>query len=459
MNSRRGMGARDAACRFLIRPIDKRLGERRRQLAEQVDSRDRALFHELVAGTTRREVTLDALLGVFSNAKVERIESRLRAILRVALYQIVYLDRIPHHSAVSEALKLIPSKRGRGFANGVLRQILRESRHLEVDPETTHDQARNSITVSPERRFECDRAFLPDPQSEPISYCAISFGFAADAAEILVKALGQEEAFAVMSRADQRPQTTIRFCGPPSQDSELKATIVAADVDLEVIDGGNGRLFGLPRGVDPASLEPFKTGQLTVQGPFAAQVAPLLDDPANQRVLDLCAPPGGKTIHLAELLPNATIVAFAQDERGRVRMKDTLKRCAHAHVSVVARPENPFSQGPFNAILLDVPCSNSGVLSRRPEARHRLNRENLASLTKLQEQILSKVLHKATEATTSTRVVYSTCSILPIENEELLTRVLKGFPRAKIMKEIRSMPSGPWQDGGYAALIEVSGQG
>ncbi len=453
MSDRPQRHARDAAAKFLARPVDKRLGDSRRNFASMVEARERPLFHELVAGTTRREICLDAVLSAYSNAPIGRIERRLKTVLRLALYQLIFLDGIPDHAAVSESLKLIPSKRARGFANGILRQVLREGRKTDVAPAA--EARRCALPIGESAWFVTQRPILPDPEEEPLAHVAAAHGFPVEAAALLVAGIGDEAALAVMSHANMRPQTALRVCGDLSQRQSCVDSLRQQGVTLESLGGPESGVFGLETGIDPATLTPFQSGELTVQGPFAARVAPLLGPQAGERVLDLCAAPGGKAIHLAELAPDAEIVAYAQDVQGGQRLNSTLARCQRANIKVVQSRKTPYHQGPFDRILLDVPCSNSGVLSRRPEARHRLDRRSLASLAQIQRSLLKKTLSKCSPKTDLTRVVYSTCSILPGENGDLVRLVLKDFANAKLVQEIQALPQGPWLDGGYAALIEL----
>ncbi len=454
MSKRSNLNARAAAAKFLSMPMENRLGAGRRKMADQVEAKDRALFHELVAGTTRREVTIDSILAAFSNAPIKRIERKLRNILRLAIYQLVFLDGVPAHAAVSESLKLIPSKRARGFANGILRQIDRESSIVHGAPEG--EQRLRSLNIKPNSWFVTERPFLPDPDQDPLIYLAIAHGFSPSATKILVKALGDEVAEKVLALANGRPQVALRFCGSKDQQAKARALVAEAGIDLETIPGNRGDICGLGHGVDPVSIVGFKEGQLTVQGPFAASVAPLLAPAAGERILDFCAPPGGKTIHLAELAPEAEIVAYAHDSQGNERLLSTLARCPRENITVATKQRSFWGGEPFDAYLVDVPCSNTGVLSRRPEARHRLDKETLASLAKLQRTMLDRVLSKALEHTGKSRLVYSTCSILPAENEDIVRAATRGQGRLRVVEERHALPEGLWQDGGYAALIEVS---
>jgi 16S rRNA (cytosine967-C5)-methyltransferase len=341
--------------------------------------RDRALLTALVYGVTRWRRPLDWLI----DRCAPRVELPIRQHLRVALFQIRYLTRIPRHAAVNEAVELAKgvSRRAAGFVNAVLRKAA----DLELPD---HPGIRTS---HPDWLLERWRRRFPKTQLDAI--------LEADNAVLPVTA-----------RVNR----------------------------LKVRDGpGLIEIEG-----DPAAHPGFAEGHFTVQDETSMNVAPLLDPKPAERVLDLCAAPGGKTTHLAELMGGQGRVV-AVDLPGRIgRVAESAKRLGLTNVECVAGDGTSVAfREPFDAILLDAPCSNTGVLSRRPDVRWRIREADIAGAVAIQRALLA---HAARLLKPGGRLVYSTCSLEPEEN-----RVdLPGF---RVVKEELTLPSGR-HSGGYAAL-------
>jgi 16S rRNA (cytosine967-C5)-methyltransferase len=197
----------------------------------------------------------------------------------------------------------------------------------------------------------------------------------------------------------------------------------------------------------------YDAGWFSVQDESALRVAQALAPEPGWIILDLCAAPGGKTTHLAELMRDQGSIVACDIDEGRLRTVQTLAgrlgvSCIRTHLLDPRRPVVP--SGPFDAALVDVPCSNTGVLGRRPEVRWRLRPEELPYLTRLQGQLLRTALGRVKSGGV---VVYSTCSIEPEENRALVQSVLKET-RVRLEAEEESVPGRP-ADGGYWARLRV----
>ncbi len=347
------------------------------QRGAALSRRDRALLTTLVYGATRWRRELDWLI----DRCAERVHPEIRQHLRVALFQIRHLDKIPRHAAVNEAVELAKgvSRKSAGFVNAVLRKAADLELPEAVGVRTSH----------PDWLIERWRKrFAPK-----------------DLASIL-------EADNAVLPVTIRP-------------NPLKA---AGPIEVEG---------------DPAADPRFAEGAFTVQDETSMKVAPLLDPNPQERVLDLCAAPGGKTTHLAELMggKGRVIAVDLPDRIGLVA--EAAKRLGLANVDCVAGDGATVAfREPFDAILVDAPCSNTGVLARRPDVRWRLREKDIAGAVAIQHRLLANA---ARLLAPGGRIVYSTCSLEPEEN-----RVdLPGF---RVVKEELTLPTDR-RSGGFQALL------
>ena len=199
-------------------------------------------------------------------------------------------------------------------------------------------------------------------------------------------------------------------------------------------------------------LPGFPDGFWSVQDESAMQAAILLQPQPGERILDMCAAPGGKTCHLAELSDDqAQITACDVSEERLQRIRYNARRLQLNSVTtiLVARDGQDFPAGPFDAILVDVPCSNTGVLWRRPEARWRFHEHELLYLVPLQTRLLIQACERLRPGG---RIVYSTCSVEPEENRGVVDAVLQAFPEFVLAQDQQFLPGQP-SDGAYQALI------
>jgi 16S rRNA (cytosine967-C5)-methyltransferase len=199
-------------------------------------------------------------------------------------------------------------------------------------------------------------------------------------------------------------------------------------------------------------LPGFKQGWFTIQDESAMAAARLLNPAPGTRVWDMCAAPGGKTTHLAEIMQNqGTLLASDIEFRRIMNVEQTRDRLGLNMISTrtIAPDGRNLPDGPFDAILVDAPCSNSGVLGKRPEARHRVTAENVTELAELQARLLRSGLDRLAPGG---RLVYSTCSIEPEENHAVVQSVLADRSDVELREEQEHIPGEP-ADGGYQALL------
>lgn len=430
---------------------------------------DRGLATELAIGVIRRKQTLDAILAAHVRRPQEQTEPGLWRVLQLGVYQLLFLS-IPPHAAVHETVELcrrLGQARWSGFVNGVLRGVQRElteervpapaadavpllsdfDRHrTDEGGPSAGDSTDGGMLVH--RRMK--RPYFADPVREPVAYIAGAFSLPQWLAARWLDRLGWD--------------ATVRYAGwflsPGLMCLRINSLRTNRDAVLQELNAaGIGTAPGeLPESIRLSErtraevLPGFVEGRWSVQDESAQYAAALLDPQPGESVLDLCAAPGGKTTHLAERMENSGSILAADVDADRLaRVGSAAERLGLTIIQPVlsAADASDVPEGPFDRILLDVPCSNTGVLGKRPEARWRISPEGIAELTTVQRRLLEAATARVGPAG---RIVYSTCSIEPEENEEVVCAVLRAHPELDLLEQRRHVPGEP-ADGGYLALI------
>lgn len=454
----RGPSARDLAADVLL-ALETR-GQRVKDGLERVrarvsDPRERGLLTEVAYGTVRHQGTLDVCLSAFSRRPLERLDDAARVGLRLALYQVLFLDRVPPSAAVDHAVGWVRHQAGAGaagFANGVLRGLLRGLTGLAQGAE----DPRRDVPREDGSALRFEDPLFPDPVLAPAQNLGARYAMPPWLVERRLARLGPEATRALLRCEGRRPAVTLRVRrGSPD---DLRQSLRAADPGARLGPVPGSVL--LPAG-EGAALGPVARGDAAVQDATAQRVAPLLEPRPGQRLLDLCAAPGGKALHLADLLAagggGGEVLACDSDPR-KVERLEALRAQVPAGVTwsvqcVPAEGGLPFAPASFDGVLVDAPCSNTGVLRRRVEARWRLSPDDLAALPRLQEALLLRALPLVKPGG---RLVYSTCSIEPEENAGVIARVLAAstVPGLRVENAFEVLPSDD-ADGGFAVILHV----
>lgn len=447
------MSPRDLAYDILLRwseqaiPATQRLEERLD--ADSVRGSDRALAMELVYGVIRRRATLDALLQSHVQRSLEKVETGALTLLRLGLYQLVFLSGTPAYAAVNETAELA-KRLGRpqwtGFVNGVLRSAGRA-----LTDETGDGPAANAVPLADGRYRLLRGNVFPNPALDMAGYFAAAFSFPHWLVVRWQRRIRPAELLRLGFWFNAPPRLSLRINFVRTTRDAFLAKLAEAGIAASASEHPDAvRLEQSARVVD---LPGFAEGWFTVQDESAMWAATLLDPQPGARVLDLCAAPGGKSTHLAALMRNTGSVVAADVDPHRLKLVDETSRrwgLSIVETAVVRRDSSDLPAGPFDAILMDVPCSNTGVLGKRPEARWRLRPEDLAELVALQRQLFDAALSRLRPGG---RLVYSTCSIEPEENLGLIEELLKEHPELRLIEQRTHVPGQP-ADGGSQILLE-----
>jgi len=429
---------RSDAHRFAQDMIEERLGLLR-------NAADRRLFGDLVYGVIRRRGTLDAVLAAYASRPLEEVDRAVLDILRLGLYQILFHERVPAHAAVDEAVRLTRSV-GRpaaaSFVNAVLRTISAGIRFTEA-PDPSRPLA--SLTLRVGRACVFDRAVLPPPEDR-VAHLAALYSYPTWLIERWLARYGAERARELCEVCNEPPALFARPNSLRTDVPGLLARLTEEGVAAEPAAGG--RTIRLPPHTRVKDVRSFREGMFLIQDDSSARVAPFLDPHPGERVLDLCAAPGGKSCHVAELMRNRGVIV-AVDIEG-TRLKRVVENALRLGIGIVATVEAEGAEfarshaGEFDRVLVDAPCSNTGVLRRRVEARWRLSDAVLERLTRTQRALLAGGLRALRPGGV---LVYSTCSLEPEENRELVRAVLAANAGFRLDAEERILPSREGGDG------------
>lgn len=378
---------------------------------------DRALALELFYGVLRNLSLLDFWVGAVRSS---RVESDVRDILRLGLYQL-FLLKTPQHAAVNETVALATNKQ-RPVINGILRSATRQRTALLARADTQPLFIRNS---HPEFLVERWRQH-----------------FGAEHTEEICKWDNQPPPiYGRINRLKIDPKDFLELY--------LDSRLLAANPDFVEFDS-------LP-------VTALDSGHCYIQDPSTVIAGRLLDPEPGEKILDACAAPGGKTSHLAELMQNrGTIIACDRDDQRLGMLKDNVARLGATMVRAVRHdwlyddlPEEIASIGPVDRVLLDAPCTNTGVIRRRVDARWRLQPEDFSRMPDQQFFIARAVLRLLKPGGV---LVYSTCSLEPEENEQVVRRLLSAVPDLRLEAERYSRPFHDGFDGAFAAKLIRTGE-
>lgn len=361
---------------------------------EKLEPRDRALCHELVMGVLRFQLWLDHSIEHFAERPVARLDLAVKLALRLGLYQLRFLTRIPHSATVNESVNLVRRARVRSaesFVNAVLR---RASRELEFDPAAAIE--------------------------DPIERLAISTSHPRWLIERWIKAFGRNEAESLATANNQPAPVAFRVVRRDAAGKILEQ-LRAAGTTLEAsqIADDAWRL----QGGGQLAQELARAGKIYFQDEASQMVAQILDAQPGDQVLDVCAAPGSKTSQIAA---TAAVSVWAGDIH--LHRIETVRQALHTQGltnvgCLVLDGESglPFSEGTFDRVLVDAPCSGTGTLRHNPEIRWRISAADVQELANQQQKILGNA---ALVVKPGGRLIYSTCSVEPEENEGVVTDFL-----------------------------------
>lgn len=375
---------------------------------------DRALATELVYGTLRWRGRIDWMLGRVLDRELEKLEPVVVSGLRIGAYQIAFTERIPASAAVDESVRCVNAlgvERATGLVNAVLRRFAQEFTRIE----------------------------LPSLEADPLGHLTHALSMPPWLADTWLRQYGAEEAAALCRALNEVPPRTVRA-------NRLRTTRDALLEELRTRHPGAEACRMAPDGVvlgrrgDPGRDPAFLEGRCTVQDEASQLVVELLDPQPGERVLDTCAAPGAKSTAIAERIgPQGLVVSLDRHPRRLGLLRRDARRLGlenvRTHVRDASAPvADLLEDGLFDRVLVDAPCSGLGALRRNPDLRWRLQPQDVGKLADAQRAILAQA---ASCLKVGGTLVYSTCTLLPEENDAVVTGLLDATPGLRLVARER----------------------
>lgn len=358
------------------------------------DTRDKAFIKRVTEGTLERQQELDYYLNHFSSLPVKKMKPLIRCLLRMSVYQLLYMDAVPDSAVCNEACKLA-ARRGfgalRGFVNGVLRNISRNKDNLP----------------------------LPDEEREPLRYLAVRYSLPEWLAEYWLEEYGREITTAMAAGLMEIHPVSLRFCSGLSTE-EIGELVNKMEKTGAVLRESPylPRIRLLEHGDNISAMPGFPEGKWTVQDVSSALAVELAGIRETDFVMDVCAAPGGKSLLAAEKADRVLCRDVSGEKTALIQ--ENIARMGAKNMEIQIRDARCFDEacaGKADVVLLDVPCSGLGVMGRKRDIKHRVDREGMKSLIALQREIVGVCSRYVKPGGT---LLYSTCTVNPEENEEMV---------------------------------------
>ncbi len=380
---------------------------------DELNDMDKGLLNELVHGVLRWQLKLDWVITGFFHGNYPKSDANVRNALRVALYQILFLDRIPASAAVNEAVEMVKRVRGQKNAdmvNGILRNI-----------------GRNVAGIR-----------YPVREEDPLHYLSVVYSHPQWMVRRWLERFGLDGTEALLRVNNEKPPLTIRVNLLKSNVHDIHALLTSAGI--EVAPSKYLSSFLRVSSLGPVGQHPaFQEGTFTVQDESAGLACKLLAPRPGDHVIDMCAAPGGKSAYLAEMMQNrGEIVAL---DRYDVKLRGIQSIASRLGISIISTVEcdaEVYDGEKADRVLLDAPCSGLGVLSKKPDIKWKREIEDVQALAKAQTLLLENA---ARLVKPGGALVYSTCTIEPEENSQIINTFIQKHAHFEIEDARHYLPA------------------
>ena len=391
-----------------------------------LSSMDKGLLTALFYGVLDRKITLDFVISKFLKTPINKLKPITKQALRIAVFQIMFMDKIPESAAVNESVNIVKKSKERynaSFTNGVLRSLLRNPVELP------QDDSLKSLSI----RYSCPENIIK--------------GFVED--------YGLETAKELLAQALQKPPITLRVNNTKITAEQLIKLLKDEGYTAECDTLENS--LKISGSIDVSSSQAYKKGYFHIQDMASQFTVNTLAPKPDERIADLCAAPGGKTFTIAETMQNkGEVLAFDLYEKRCELISKGARRLGLDIIKTKTADATVYNTelGLFDAVLCDVPCSGLGVIRRKPEIKYK----DISDFSEL-EQIQQKILCNASNyVKNGGRILYSTCTLRRAENEHQIEIFLDSHSEFVVKYERTFMPQNDGTDGFYCALLVKAGE-
>ena len=403
-------------CHLLIRDV--------LQKYNYLEQRDKAFIKKIVEGTVERRLELDYVINFFSSTKVSKMKPLIREVLRMSVYQILYMEQVPDSAVCNEAVKLVQKRKFtnlKGFVNGVLRNIARNKEKMVYDD------------------------------------ISIKYSMPMWLVERLTSAYGKDVAEKIMASFLEEKPVTIRR---KESLSEKEWEIITKEMEKSGVQVSKHPYLSYAYEIKKAeglfSIEAFKKGCFTVQDVSSMLVAECADVKEAMTIFDVCAAPGGKSMHCAEKL-NGTgrVYSFDVSENKTDYIQENIDRLGYTNIETKVKDATVFDASMIEGadiVLADVPCSGIGVIGKKCDIKYRINEDEIKNITELQKKIIDNAWQYVKKGGI---LIYSTCTISREENEEMVKYLTANAP-LKLESLNAYLPKELWSETtekGYLQLL------
>ena len=414
------MSARETALKILYRINEEGAYsniafEKELALAAMTDRRDIGLTTELVNGSIKNLLYLDHIISQLSKQKLNKLSPWVRNILRMSLYQIIFLDKIPESAAVNEGVNLTKKYSNPGavkFVNALLRNYIRKK----------------------------DQLLLPSKEDNPKEYLSLIYSFPKWLVEHYIELYGYEDTQKMLEFFNQPPQLWIRVNTNLISLEEAKEFFTEKQIETEA-SGFIPEAFLQKSGIPITKTEEYQKGYFSYQDETSMFAVDILNPQPKNKVADLCSAPGGKSLFMAQRMQNQGEILALELHQHRLRL---LEEASKRQRSTIIKAEEADARNIsskydnyFDLVLLDVPCSGLGVLGKRPDLKYQANPDKFDQISKLQKELLEAGARILKEGGF---LLYSTCTLNERENKDIINSFLaenKDFTRVELPEKYK----------------------
>lgn len=379
--------------------------------SSDTDNVEKSFITRISQGTIERKLTIDYIINQYSKTKTEKMKPFIRSLLRISVYQIVFMDGVPDSAACNEAVKLA-KKRGftnlAPFVNGVLRNIARGK----------------------------DRITYPDEKQEPLKAMSVQYSVPEWIIRLLIEENGEDTARRILANLLE-DSTEDRMYEKGSLAVRVNTSRASVEEVIQILEEEHTEVSKTPLADNMLiirnygavhQLKAFRQGMIQVQDISSALVGQISGVQQGDIIMDMCAAPGGKTMHFADLLQGSGKVISGDISESKVKLiRENVSRCGFENVELcvrdAAQPEKKYVNS-ADIVLADVPCSGLGVINHKSDIKYRLNEKDIKELANISQKILKCAVQYLK---CGGILVFSTCTITKTENEDIRNWLLENF--------------------------------